>query len=159
MSSHDKYHLTKPSYFTQQLTSLEQQLPSILDDFEKYYIFYNMNPSNSEYQRIFENIKNNLNTVNSKTLNLSNGLEKSLDEINKKLKSLDIHIQKEKETNVKLKKTLGIIEQKGNSSNILINNYKQLYDINYLQNWALFLSIVVAGYSIFKISKNKIYVK
>jgi hypothetical protein len=144
------------SYFKQQLSSLEQQLPSILDDFEKYYIFYNMNPSNNEYQNLFENIKNNLNDVNTKIMNIGKGVDKSLDDLNSKLKSIDIHIQEEKTLNTKLKGKLGIITQKENSSNILIDNYKQVYDMHYLQNWALFFSIIAASFAIIKISKNKI---
>ena len=37
-------NLTKPDDFKQQLQVLQDQLPSILDDFKKYYIFYNKNP-------------------------------------------------------------------------------------------------------------------
>jgi len=156
MSSNDDSNVIKSSYFKQQLTSLEQQLPSILDDFEKYYIFYNMNPSNNEYQNLFENIKNNLNDVNTKIMNIGKGVDKSLDDLNSKLKSIDIHIQEEKTLNTKLKGKLGIIKQKENSSNILIDNYKQVYDMHYLQIWALFFSIIAASFAIIKISKNKI---
>jgi len=153
----DKLNLTKASYFTQELTTLQQQLPSILDDFEKYYVFYNMNPLNNEYQKMFENIKNNMDTITSKTLSLSNSVESGITTLNTKMETLDSLIKKEKEKNNGLKKKLGIIEQKGNSSEILINNYKQLYDINYLNNWSLFLSIVTAGFAIYKISANKIH--
>jgi hypothetical protein len=159
MGSLDNLNLTKASYFTQQLTTLKQQLPSILDDFEKYYVFYNMNPLNNEYQKMFENIKNNMDTVTSKILSLSNSVETGITTLNTKMQTLDNLIQKEKVKNNQLKKKLGIIEQKGNSSEILINNYKQLYDINYLNNWSLFLSILTAGFAIYKISANKIHSK
>jgi hypothetical protein len=158
MESNNNSNFTKPSYFLQQVTSLEEQLPAILDDFEKYYVFYNMNPSNNEYQQMFDNIKNNLNNVNSQFFTLSSSIDGVIDDTNKKMYSLDILIQKEKEKNNKLKKHLGIIKQKENSAEILINNYKQLYDINYLKNWALVLSIIVAGFSIYRVSKNKILV-
>jgi hypothetical protein len=158
MESNNNSNFTKPSYFSQQVTSLEEQLPAILDDFEKYYVFYNMNTGNNEYRQMFDNIKNNLNDVNSKFFTISNNIDGVINDTNQKMASLDILIQKEKEKNNKLRKKLGIIKQKDNSAEILINNYKQLYDINYLKNWSLFLSIIAAGFSLYRVSKNKILV-
>ena len=84
------YNFKSAQQFSNQLNLLQEQLPPILDDFEKYYVFYNMNPSNNEYQQMFENIKNNLDTINSKMFMLSNSIEKETDDINKKLLSLDM---------------------------------------------------------------------
>ena len=150
------YNFKSAEQFTNELKILQQQLPPILDDFEKYYVFYNMNPSNSEYQQMFENIKKNLDTINSKMFMLSNSIEKETDNINKKLLSLDILIQKEKKENIELKLKLGIIKEKEDSADIMISDYKQRYDIGYLKNWAVFLSIIAAGFAISKVSSNKI---
>lgn len=144
--------------FSEKLNTLKQQLPHVLDDFEKYYVFYNMNSTNSEYQRMFENIKNNLNSINSQAFMLSNSVESEINDVNKRLISLDMLIKKEKETNTKLKLELGVIKEKENSADIMISNYKQLYDIGYLKNWAMFLSILAAGFAISKISSNKLLV-
>jgi hypothetical protein len=144
--------------FSQQLATLQEQLPSILDDFEKYYVFYNMNSSNNEYQQMFENIKNNLNSVNSKTFMLSNNVEKTINDMNSKLFHLNSLIKEEKRKNKELTSKIGILKEKEDSANILINNFKQLYDINYVKNWALFLSIIAASFAISKISSNKIAV-
>ena len=156
MESNNYSNFIKPDAFLQQVALLEQQMPSILDDFEKYYVFYNMNPSNNEYHQMFDNIKNNLNNVNSKILSISNNIDSVISDTNKKLSGLDNLIKKEKEKNIVLKKNLQIIKQKENSSEILINNYKKIYDINYLKNWGLILSIIIAGFSIHRITKNKI---
>lgn len=148
-------HFISAETFTEQLNTLKQQLPHILDDFEKYYVFYNMNPANNEYQTMFENIKKNLNSINSKTFMISNNVESETNNINQKLISLNSLIQYEKESNNKLKSNIDSIEEEKNSTNLMINNYKEMYDVGYLKNWALFLSIIVAGYAIFKISSNK----
>lgn len=153
-----KYNFKSAEQFTNELKILQEQLPPILDDFEKYYVFYNMNPSNNEYQQMFENIKKNLDTINSKMFMLSNSIEKETDDINKKLLSLDVLIQKEKKENIELKLKLGIIKEKEDSADIMISDYKQRYDIGYLKNWALFLSIIAAGFAISKVSSNKISV-
>jgi esterase/lipase len=152
----NNYNFKNASQFTDQLNSLKQQLPAVLDDFEKYYVFYNMNPSNNEYHQLFENIKNNLNSINSQSFIISNDVDKSINDVNTKLISLNLLIEQEKKTNRELETKLAIIKQKGNSADIRISNYKQMYDIGYLKNWALFLSIIIAGYAISKVSNNKI---
>jgi esterase/lipase len=152
------YNFKNASQFTDQLNSLKQQLPAVLDDFEKYYVFYNMNSSNTEYQNMFENIKNNLNSINSKSFVISNDVDKSINDVNTKLSSLNLLIEQEKKTNKELEAKMAIIKQKGNSADIRISNFKQMYDIGYLKNWALFLSILIAGYAISKVSNNKIIV-
>lgn len=153
-----KYNFKSISQFNDQLNLLQEQLPHILDDFEKYYVFYNMNPSNNEYQHMFENIKSNLNSINSKTFMVSNEVESEINNINQKLISLNSLIETEKETNKYLKEKLAIVKQEKNSADIRITNYKQIYDIGYLKNWALFLTIIVAGYSIYKVSTNKMQI-
>jgi chromosome segregation ATPase len=150
------YTFKSANEFTEQLNSLQQQLPPILDDFEKYYVFYNMNSANSEYQQMFENIKKNLDSLNAKSFMLSNSVESEINSVSQKLISLDASIQKEKDTNKKLQSKIGNIKEKQNSTDIMINNYKIMYGIGYVQNWALFLSIIAAGYAISKISSNKL---
>ena len=97
-----------PSQFTQQLETLSSQLPHILDEFKKYYVFYNKNPEYPEYQQMFQNIKGNLNDINSKLFKLTNDVQFNTDELNAKLFTLDSLIGKERETNNELKRKLGI---------------------------------------------------
>jgi hypothetical protein len=60
-----------PKIFISKLHALHEQLPHILEDFIKYYIFYNKNPDYPEYSQMFANIKGNLNTINSNLFILS----------------------------------------------------------------------------------------
>jgi hypothetical protein len=145
-----------PGIFKEKLQTLNQQLPAILDDFKKYYVFFNKNPEYPEYQNSFENIKGNMNKLNSDLFMLSNDVESSTNELNKKLFALNILIQKEKERNRKLNLGLGIVEHKNNAATELISDYKSMYSEEYLRNWALFVSILIIGVSISKISKTPI---
>ena len=119
--------LTKPQVFLSQINTLKEKLPSILDDFKKYYVFYNKNPEYSEYQQMFENIKGNLQNINSELFMTSNNIEK------------------EKIKNRQLKRRLGIIEKKYNGSDELISDYKEIYNLDYLKNFALFYGIILLG--------------
>jgi len=142
------------SQFTQQLETLQSQLPSILSDYQKYYRFYNKNPENQEYQQMFQNIKSNLNNINAQLFTLSNDVQSNTNKLNSKLFALDVLIKREKKKNNDLKKQLGITNVK--VSDILIDEYKEIYQSGYLRNWALFLSILIILGTIAKIYKSKI---
>jgi hypothetical protein len=143
-----------PTQFTQQLETLQSQLPAILADFTKYYVFFNKNPEYPEYEQFFQNIKSNLNNVNSKLFMLSNDVQSNTDKINEKLFALDFLIRIEKNKNIELKSKLGIVEHKNSAASELIYDYKEMYESGYLRNWALFLSIVVVGITISKTFKS-----
>jgi len=138
-------NLIKPQIFLSQINTLVEQLPAILDDFIKYYIFYNKNPEYSEYQQMFENIKGNLQKINSKLFMTSNNIDKGIEDINDKLQKIDALIAKEKIKNRMLKRQLGIIEKKYNGSDELISDYKEIYNLYYLNNFALFYGVIVLG--------------
>ena len=137
--------LTKPQFFLSQINTLKEKLPSILDDFKKYYVFYNKNPEYNEYQQIFENIKGNLQNINSELFMTTNNIEKDTESINDRLQKINALIAKEKIKNRQLKRRLGIVEKKYNGSDELISDYKEMYNLDYLTNFSLFYGIVLLG--------------
>jgi len=137
--------LTKPPIFLAQINTLKEKLPSILDDFIKYYIFYNKNPEYNEYQQMFENIKGNLQNINSELFMTSNNIEKGIETINDRLQKINALIAKEKMKNRQLKRKLGIVEKTYNGSDELISDYKEMYNLDYLKNFALFYGIIILG--------------
>lgn len=129
---------------TEDLTTLKEQLPSILDDYEKYYVFYNRNPEYEEYKRMFDNINSNIESSKSKLNIIANETDKNTEILNKMLNELDKHIQIEKKNNNIFKRKLGIVESTNSGSNEMISNYKDMYKIEYNTNWGLFISIIIA---------------
>jgi hypothetical protein len=150
----DSSGFDNPNMFISKIHTFRQQLPSILDDFIKYYIFYNKNPDYPEYSQMFENIKSNLNTVNSNLFILSNTIDVNTANVTKKMFELNALIKKEKKANRELKRKLGVIEQQIDSTDEMIFDYSQIYDEEYLRNWALFLSILASGLAISVVFKK-----
>jgi hypothetical protein len=142
---------TKPEVFTERVQTMQQQLPSILDDFNKYFVLYNKTPNYPEYENMFNNIKRNLNNLGASLFIVSNNVDADIDNINKTFKELDVLIVKERRKNRELKRKLGIIESEVISSKEMIDDYNEMYDDDYLRNWGLFLSTVVVGVSISKL--------
>ena len=106
----------KPEMFTQKIETLQQQLPAILDEFNKYFVLYSTDPSYPEFGTMFNNIKQNLNSLSASLFMVSNDVDANTDEINKTLKKLDVLITKERRQNRELRRKLGIIEEQNNSS-------------------------------------------
>lgn len=140
----DNNKLPSTQKITEDLKTLREQLPSILDDYEKYYVFYNRNPEYDEYNRMFENINSNIETTKSKLNMITNDIDKKTETLNKLLNEHDKQIQIEKQKNNILKRKLGIIEHTNNGSNEMISNYKDMYNYEYNTNWGLFISIIIA---------------
>ena len=76
----------KPEMFAQRIETLKEQLPSILDDFNKYFVLYSTDPSYPEFGTMFNNIKQNLNSLSASLFMVSNDVDANTDEINKTLK-------------------------------------------------------------------------
>jgi len=141
----------KPETFKENIQTLKQQLPPILEDFNKYFVLYNKDPNYPEFENMFNNIKQNLNTIGSSLFMVSNDLDTNIDNINATYKKLDILIVKERKRNRELRRKLGLVERENDSSKELIDNYNEMYDMDYLRNWGLFLSTIVV---VVYISKN-----
>jgi len=150
--------LPKPQVFLSQINTLKEKLPAILDDFKKYYIFYNKNPEYNEYQQMFESIKGNLQNINSELFMTTNNIEKGTEDINSKLQTINDLIRKEKIKNRKLKRQLGIVEKKYNGSDELISDYKEMYNLDYLNNFALLMGIVILGVILSKKFQSRVLV-
>jgi hypothetical protein len=157
MSSLDIGEMEKfkePIKFTEKLETLQSQLPPILDDFKKYYVFFNKNPEFDEYEQMFQNVKGNLNKINSELFLLSNEVQVNINFLNKHFLQLDILIKDAKEKNKKLKKKLNIVEHKGNAATEMIDDYREIYETRYLRNWGLLLSTGIVLITISKLLKK-----
>jgi len=146
--------LPKPEQFINNLDTLKQKIGPILEDFKKYYVFYNKNPEYPEYQSMFETVKSQMTQVCSDLFVLENTVLTNTDQINKALIELNLLIKEEKKRNRELKRKLGIAETENNAAMEMIDNYKEMYDSGYLKNWGLGISILFAITVISKVYKS-----
>jgi len=138
-----KNQIEKADKYKEDLNVLNDKFYSILDEFKKYYIFFNKNPEVDEYQRMFSNIKDNIESINSQLFTINTNLQQTIDDINIKIQEVNVEIQKEKTKNIKLKNNVGIINDKKASSDIMIDNYKELYNNKYYFNVTILIGILI----------------
>jgi len=145
-----KNQIANADKYKEDLNVLNGKFYSILDDFKKYYIFFNKNPEVDEYQQMFSNIKDNIESINSKLFIINTNLQQTIDDINIKIQQINIEIQKEKTKNIELKNNVGIINNKRTSSCILIDNYKELYNNTYYFNISIVFGILIILFLFYK---------
>jgi hypothetical protein len=142
------------SDFNNKIRTLQEKLPAILDDFEKYYVFFNKNPTYSEYEKIYENLKNNLNTISNELLTITNDVDKNTKNIGEFLLKINQSIEKEKNKNIKLKSIESNINNSYNGSQIMIDEYKEIYNSKYYNNIFMFIGIIISGTALVKVFTN-----
>ena len=136
---------------------LEEKIGPILDDFKKYYIFYNTSPDYDEYQRIYENLKANLLSINNELLDISRNTNNKIVDINESFLKINKIIEDERNKNKKLKTIENGINDDYNGSEIMINEYKKKYNKSYTINVLMLLGIIISSITLIKVfTKNLI---
>lgn len=103
----------------------------------------------------FLTLKSNLNTNILKLFNVYTALTTDSSILTDNLANIKDQLNTLKINNVSLKKELDRIYERGKDSEELINDYKDLYNINYSRNWGMFLSILVSCYVLSAMFKSR----
>ena len=136
--------------YKHKLSDYEESFPHMLDEFKKYYIFFNNNPNVNEYQQMFSSMKANIQDIMSQVFVTTNEIQQNIDELNINILDLNSEIQKEKVKNVDLKKKLGVLNSENNSTEIMIDNYRETYNIQYFVNFVILLGILFVCFFMYK---------
>jgi sugar-specific transcriptional regulator TrmB len=148
-------YLKDETKYLSEIETIQDKLPSVLDDFKKYYVFYNKNPTYTEYQTILENLKSDLNSMNSELFKISNNVEQNIKSISKNFNELNKLIQKEKATNNRLMSMYKGVKQSFTGSKLMIDEYKQIYNQKFMNNCFILIGIIVNGIVLAKIFASK----
>ena len=127
----------------------QQQLPGLLDDFKKYYVFSHKNPEVSEYSSMFENSRIQLVQMQSQLNLLTTQSGETTSQLNTFLSSILSTTEKDTIKGIFENHKSEILSQLRNIYNSyttsaqMINNYTELYNINYINNIALVCGILL----------------
>ena len=89
----------KSQQFEEKINNIEKQFFSALDDFKKYYVFYNKNPEVNEYQNYYVNSKSQLQSMSSDLFLTTNDISKNIELLNDVMKIVSNKLDKEKKLN------------------------------------------------------------
>lgn len=140
--------------FKQQLDALQGGMQVVLEEFPKAYVLAKMHPANEAIQDQYQATVSSVNQLQAMLFSLSNEVDGSVKTINEQLLERNKTIQQEKKKNRELKKKLGTTENKNKSATEMIQDYEEMYDLTYLRNWALFVSILGCLWTIHRVYKT-----
>jgi hypothetical protein len=148
-------YTTQPSSYLNDIKILQGKLPAILDDFKKYYVFFNKNPTYSEYQSIYENLKSNMNSINNELLTIYQNVNNDSQNLSTALSNINKLIDFEKKRNQQLTSYSQNINNNYTGSEKMIDDYKKIYIKNFLKTILMFLGIVIEIIILIKIFGSK----
>jgi hypothetical protein len=129
------------------INTTKKQIFLALNDYKKFFVFHNKNPEYTGYTDSLNDSENKLNDIIKNTQSFNNNLFIKVDELNKKLKEFYIKIEKEKKKKNILTCKYKNLKNDSNGSEEMINDYEDLYKLQYLNNIiflvGLLLSMVV----------------
>jgi hypothetical protein len=129
--------------YDERINTLKNSFFSALDDFKKYYVYYNKNPEVNEFQNFYANSKGQLQTFNKDLFLTTNYIEKSIQDLDTKMKEISLKLKDEKKLNKELLKLSGGLENTQEGSEKLIDDSKEQYNQQYYYNWELFIGILI----------------
>lgn len=135
----------KSQQFDEKINNIEKQFFSALDDFKKYYVYYNKNPEVNEFQNYFLNSKSQLQSMSKDLFLTTNDISKNIEILDNQMKDIPVKLNDEKKIYDELMNTLGNLQNTKNGSEILINDSKKEYNEQYYYNFELIGGILIVG--------------
>ena len=144
-ANHDKMNnYVEPHALIEKLDESKDKLPFVLENFTKSFVLHNINPEDNEYKQIFQTDKSHLDKIMHDLFLLENNITTNINKLNSNLEKLYIELEILKEENTQLKKKSHFFDQQNDTADEMIDNYKEFYEIQYLRNWAIALTILIS---------------
>ena len=156
---HLKQFIGKSHQFDEQINNIKTQFFSALDDFTKYYVYFNKNPEVNEFQNFYANSKSQLQTMSRQLFLTTNNIDKIIEEIDKQVSSISIKLEGEEELYKKLMELAENIDNTQDGSQILIDDSKKKYNDQYYKNIQIFIGIIIGIMLLVKLFKKPIPTK
>jgi hypothetical protein len=152
----DNNLIEKSDKNSEKINGLKTQFFSALDDYKKYYVYYNKNPEVDEFQNYYANSKSQLQTMSRNVVLQTNEIDNDIETLDAEMDVISEKLEREKKLNIKLTRLLNNLQNTQNGSEILIDDAKELYNTQYRYNWELFIGILMISGVIFKLMKPPI---
>lgn len=147
----DNNLIGKANEFKEKINATKTQFFVALDDYKKYYVYYNKNPEVNEFQHYYMNSKNQLQELSGTLFLTTNNIDKNIENLDIQMRNINVRLESEKKTNKKLMKILDNLENTQHGSEILIDDSKTSYNKQYYYNWEIFSGIIILSGVITKI--------
>ena len=83
-----KQFIGKSQQFDEQINNIKTQFFSALDDFTKYYVYFNKNPEVNEFQNYYVNSKSQLQSMSKDLFLVTNNIDKNIEILDNKMSAI-----------------------------------------------------------------------
>ena len=135
--------IKQASQFNEQINNIKSQFFSALDDFTKYYVYYNKNPEVNEFQNYYANSKSQLQTMSKDLFLTTNNIDKNIEYLDNEMLQISIKLENEKKLNKEMTELINNLQNTQNGSEILIDDSKTKYNLQYYTNVEIFIGILI----------------
>lgn len=142
--------------FNEQINNIKSQFFSALDDFTKYYVYYNKNPEVNEFQNYYANSKGQLQTMSKDLFLTTNNIDKNIEDLDNEMLQISIKLENEKKLNKEMSELINNLQNTQNGSEILIDDSKTKYNIQYYKNVEIFIGILILSGLLTKLVIKKV---
>ena len=142
--------------FDEQIDNIKSQFFSALDDFTKYYVYYNKNPEVNEFQNYYANSKGQLQTMSKDLFLTTNNIDKNIEDLDNEMLQISIKLENEKKLNKEMSELINNLQNTQNGSEILIDDSKTKYNIQYYKNVEIFIGILILSGLLTKLVIKKV---
>jgi hypothetical protein len=132
------------------IIDLKKTFLSALENLKKNYVNYNLNNDNDEYKNIFLTSKSQLQEINTNLYNLTNQMQNKILSNHSKNQNEISSLNKSEQTYEVTIDELNNIGDKNRASNILIDDYKDIYDKIFYQNFQIIIGIFALSFITYK---------
>jgi len=141
--------------FNEKINAIRGQFFSALDDFKKYYVYFNKNPEVNEFQNYYANSKGQLQTMSKDLFVTTNDIDKEIEDLEGKIKTMSALLKEEKGLNAKLTELINDIDNTHDGSDLLISDSKEIYNKKYYMNMWLIIGVIIVGILLIVLFKGK----
>ena len=137
--------MEEPQQNFEKIHGIQLRFSSILDDFKKYYVYFNKNPEVNEFQNYYANSKGQIQTISRDVFMTTNNINKSIEELDKNMYNISVKLDHEKTLNKEMTELLNNLQNTQDGSEILISDSKTNYNTQYYKNWEIFIGMLIMG--------------
>lgn len=140
--------------YVQLIQTYKDKQSILIEKFIEAYVLYNKDTTYNEYIQTYKTSKQNLDNQNAEMFATINTLENNITKLNGEIQRMDTTITSSLGANNNIAKKISNLDSSNNSSQILIDNSKDLYKDQYINNISQILGICLLSYFIFSIFKK-----
>ena len=129
--------------FNELIKTYTNQQPGLISNFISSYVLYHTDTTYNEYLQTYQTSKKNLDNQNAAMFGTINDLQNNIDKLNIQILQQNKTLGTNLQTNTTTANKLNSINGRNNSAKILIDNSKEIYKEQYIDNISKVIGIFI----------------